>query len=156
MCNDDIEGKRNIISMIEPSEMFGEVFLFLDNVKYTSYTVATQNSTVLGIPKEFFFKTCGNACDAHSRLIQNMLCVLSQKAFYLNTKVGLLSCGSIREKILKYLTVAGNGSRYIKLGLNRDQLADYLNVTRPSLSRELMKMQADGILEVDRDIIKII
>ena len=31
-----------------------------------------------------------------------------------------------------------------------NEMADYLNITRPSLSRELGKMQEEGILELSR------
>ena len=34
--------------------------------------------------------------------------------------------------------------------MNREQLADFLGVARPSLSRELMRMQADGLIEVSK------
>ncbi len=44
----------------------------------------------------------------------------------------------------------------MKLSMNREQFASYLNVTRPSLSRELINMQEDGLIEVDRDMIKIL
>ena len=36
------------------------------------------------------------------------------------------------------------------MNLSREEMADYLNFTRPSLSRELGKMQEEGILELDR------
>lgn len=156
VCSDSIDGKRNIIACIEESEMFGEVFLFLEDTSYPSYAITTKQSQILLIPKEFFFKTCANSCDSHSKIIHNMLNVMSQKAFYLSNKVSLLSCGSLREKILKYLSYQCGDKKYVTIKMNRDQLADYLNVARPSLSRELMKMQKERIIEVDKNTIKII
>ena len=38
----------------------------------------------------------------------------------------------------------------IHMNLSREEMADHLNITRPSLSRELGKMQEEGILELDR------
>jgi len=35
-------------------------------------------------------------------------------------------------------------------GLGREEMADLLNTARPSLSRELMKMQEEGIIEIDK------
>lgn len=43
----------------------------------------------------------------------------------------------------------------VELHMNREQLADFLGVARPSLSRELMKMQKDGLIEVGRKSIRI-
>ena len=37
--------------------------------------------------------------------------------------------------------------------MNREQLADYLNAERPSLSRELMRMQKEGLIETDRKLV---
>ena len=34
--------------------------------------------------------------------------------------------------------------------MKREQLADFLGVARPSLSRELMKMQGDGLIAVEK------
>ena len=38
----------------------------------------------------------------------------------------------------------------VDLKMNREQLAAFLGVARPSLSRELMRMQADGLIEVSK------
>ena len=42
------------------------------------------------------------------------------------------------------------------LAMNREELADYLGTTRPSLSRELMKMQQEQLIETDKYTIKIV
>lgn len=39
--------------------------------------------------------------------------------------------------------------------MNRQELAEFLNVKRPSLSRELSNMQRDKIIEVYRSSVKI-
>ncbi|MFR0078363.1 MAG: helix-turn-helix domain-containing protein [Blautia sp.] len=43
----------------------------------------------------------------------------------------------------------------MSLNLSREEMADELNVTRPSLSRELGKMQEEGILSLSRKQIQI-
>ena len=40
--------------------------------------------------------------------------------------------------------------------MKREALADFLGTTRPSLSRELMKLQQEGLIEVEKNRIKII
>jgi CRP-like cAMP-binding protein len=44
----------------------------------------------------------------------------------------------------------------VQLKMNREELADYLGVARPSLSRALMRMQKEEMIEVDRCRIKIL
>ena len=43
----------------------------------------------------------------------------------------------------------------VHLTMNREDLADYLGTTRPSLSRELMKMQQEGFITVEKNVIKL-
>ena len=156
VCKDSPSGKRYIVTSILENDMFGEVYVFLEEEDYPYYALSTSKSDVLEIPKAFFFTYCDVDCNGHNLLIRNMLKILAKKAFFLNNKVQLLSHGSLRQKISKYLLEQKNQYIYIKLNMNREELAGYLRVARPSLSRELTKMQNDGLIEVDRDMIKII
>lgn len=156
VCKDTPDGKRYIVTNIEERDIFGEVYVFLNNIDYSYYVISNTKSSILEIPKEFFFHTCDNSCRGHSVIIQNMLSILAQKAFFLNNKVQLLTSGSLRQKITKYLLDNCNNKKYVQLNMNREQFSAYLNVTRPSLSRELINMQEDGLIEVDRDMVKII
>ena len=45
-----------------------------------------------------------------------------------------------------YLSTAGRQGDELVLPFNRQQLADYLNVDRSALSRELGRMRDDGLL----------
>ncbi len=156
VCKDTPDGRRYIVTNIEEGDIFGEVYVFLKKADYNYYVLSNMTSTVLAIPKEYFFSSCDKSCNAHSLIIQNMLGILAQKAYFLNNKVQLLTSGSLRQKIAKYLLDNCNNKKYVKLSMNREQFASYLNVTRPSLSRELINMQEDGLIEVDRDMIKIL
>jgi CRP-like cAMP-binding protein len=156
VCKDSPDGRRYIVTTIEEKDIFGEVYVFLENVDYSYYAVANTKASILEIPKEYFFSTCYKSCTEHSKIIQNMLGILARKAFFLNNKVQLLTSGSLRQKIAKYLLENCNNKKYIQLNMNREQFSAFLNVTRPSLSRELINMQEDGLIEVDRDMIKIL
>ena len=155
VCRDSLNGKRYIVTNICEKEMFGEVYVFLEEEDYPYYALATSDSKVLEIPKTFFFNQHQKDCSGHNLMIRNMLNILAKKAFFLNNKVQLLSHGSLRQKIAKYLLEYIDESMYVKLNMNREEFADYLSVARPSLSRELNKMQKDGLVEVDRDIIRV-
>ena len=88
-------------------------------------------------------------CPWHRSLVENFLKLLSQKALMLNRKVEYLSIKGIRAKVSTYLydQYLLQGSRDIQLSLNRTELADFLNVSRPSMSRELGKMREEGIID---------
>ena len=50
--------------------------------------------------------------------------------------------------------IRGKGNR--ALMMNREQMADYLSVTRPSLSREISAMAQEGIIAVDGSLLKVL
>lgn len=149
ICKDSLTGNRVIVnSFDEPGTTFGEVFLFLNNKTYDSYVIAMEDSVIYEFPKRFFFHTCETSCDFHDQLIQNMLSILAQKAYVLNSKLQIMSSGSLRMKLCHYFVQNCKDSGRVLLKYTREELADYLSVARPSLSRELMKMQEEGLIEV--------
>lgn len=156
ICKDSLEGKRHIVTTINENDIFGEVYVFLKETPYNYYAISSADSHILEMPKEFFYKTCSKACEHHSEIIYNMLGILAKKAYFLNNKIQLLTSGSLRQKICKYLIENSVNNNYVKLTMNREKLADFFNVTRPSLSRELIRMKEDNLIEVDRDMIKIL
>lgn len=49
----------------------------------------------------------------------------------------------MRERIVRFLVECQDSEGVIHMSLSREEMADYLNITRPSLSRELGKMQEE-------------
>lgn len=151
VCNDSSSGKRSIIATLDqPGELFGEVFVFLNRGEFDHYAQAATDAQVLRMPKEFFYHTCGDNCGYHTQLISNMLAILAQKAYYLNQKLQILSHSTLRQKIAAILLQNAAPDGRVALSLNREELADFLNTARPSLSRELMKMQQDGLIKTEK------
>ncbi len=148
--NDSSAGKRSIIATLErPGELFGEVFVFLHKGEYDHYAQAVTPTSLLQIPKEFLYHTCGENCGHHQTLISNMLSILAQKAYYLNQRLQIISCATLRQKIAKMLLQYRAENGRVTLPMNREEMADFLGSARPSLSRELMKMREDGLITID-------
>lgn len=147
ICKDTASGKRLIVNVIESKgDVFGEIFLFMSDKHYDFYTSATKSSRLLMIPKDFFLGYCENRCDFHAKLLSNMMEILANKAYYLNQKIQVLSSGTLRQKIVKYLLDNCDSNGFVKMGMNREVFADYLTTARPSLSRELLKMQDENLI----------
>lgn len=158
VCKDSADGKRYIVTTIEEHDVFGEVFLFLNNIEYSYYVVATQDSQVLEIPKSYFDHSCTKQCNHHPKIVSNLLSILAHKAYFLNQKVQLLASGSLRQKLIRYLLGLPRktaNENIVLLSMNREELADYLNVARPSLSRELMKLVKEGLISVANQEVKL-
>ena len=73
----------------------------------------------------------------------------------MNQKLRVLGGGGIREKIACFLVEQQDKEGRINGSFSREEMADYLNVARPSLSRELGKMQKEGIISLERRQIQI-
>ena len=98
------------------------------------------------------------ACVFHHQLIENMVTIIAQKNRDLIRKVEVVSKRSIREKLLAYLSIQAQAqqSRYFEIPLGRVELAEYLCVDRSALTRELVKMKADGLIDYDRNCFRIL
>ena len=72
----------------------------------------------------------------------------SQKNLNLSRRIFHTSSKSIRGRLLSYLSFQASkaGSRDFCIPFNRQQMADYLNLDRSALSKELGLMQEEGIL----------
>jgi CRP-like cAMP-binding protein len=122
-------------------------------------TVKTkEQSKVLFIPFERIVKTCGNSCEFHAQLIRNMMLVLSEKNYNLNQKIELLMLKGMREKLATYLLSESrkHNSLTFQIVPNRNELAEFLNVSRTSMCRELAKMRDEGLLDYYQNSFKIL
>lgn len=156
VCKNSMEGKRYIVSKIHAGDIFGEVFVFA-GIPYDFYTIAHEKVELLEIPIDFLREGGGvSACEVQQKVLYNMLHILAKKAYKLNQRVQLLTSGTLRQKIIKLILEKSQDQTYVKLGMNREMMADFLNVTRPSLSREFTNMQRDGLIEFEQDIVKIL
>lgn len=158
IAKDFASGKRDVLFMVGQGDVFGEMFLFADAKTYWYDAIAQGKVRVFEIPWEFFYCFCSNACEHHRMITRNMLEIQSEKNFTMTRKLHLLSGTTLRERIALWLLEQSDesGTNLIKLSMNREELADYLGTTRPSLSRELMKMQQEHLIETDRNTIRIV
>ncbi len=160
ISKDFASGKRDVLFMIGQGDVFGEMFLFADAKAYWYDAIAQGKVKVLEIPWEFFYCFCSNACEHHRMITKNMLEIQSEKNFTMTRKLHLLSGTTLRERIALWLIEQMDSgcadADTVRLSMNREELADYLGTTRPSLSRELMKMQQEQLIETDKNTIRIV
>ncbi|MHB1376404.1 MAG: Crp/Fnr family transcriptional regulator [Candidatus Humimicrobiaceae bacterium] len=149
VLNEKANGDRVVITTLGQGDVFGEMVAFSDLTKWPNTIQAFEKCKVLLLPKARITGECSNVCPWHRSLIENFLKLLSQKALMLNKKVEFLSIKGIREKVSTYLyeQYKITGSANLVLSLNRNELADFLSVSRPSMSRELCRMKEEQIID---------
>jgi CRP-like cAMP-binding protein len=151
-------GSRVIVTTLEKNDLFGEALIYASQGVSPYDLVSSGKSKVLLIPYRIFSNMCSNNCSYHNQLIRNMLTILSDKIVMLNKKMSILNAESLKGRIAVYLLSLQQSSKRMvfDLPMNRQELAEFLNVKRPSLSRELSNMQRDGIIDVYRSSVKIL
>lgn len=149
ILKENAEGNRVIMSVVKKGDLFGEMLVFSSR-KIWPVSVRVQNyCKVLFFTNSDLIARCGKMCPWHNAMLQNFIKIISDKALMLNKKVEYLSIKSIRGKIAAYLLeqYENNPNINIILPLKRNELADFLNVSRPSLSREMCQMRDEGIID---------
>ena len=157
VIKESTEGNNVIMSVIKKGDLFGEMLVF-SSQKIWPVTVSVKSSCkILFITNSNLIIRCGKNCSWHISMIENFMKVMSDNALMLNKKVQYLSIKSIRGKISTYLLeqYKKNKGNTIVLPLKRNELADFLNVSRPSMSREICKMRDEGIIDFHLSTFKI-
>lgn len=147
-------GKHIVLKRMESGEVFGEAIIFSKRNEYPATIIASSDSLISYLKKEDIIALCIN----EEIILKNFITLLSDKIFVLNRKIKTISFKSIRQKVVNFILeqVKEQESNIIKLKLNKENIASLLGIPRPSLSRALMKLRDDGIIEFDRNLIKVL
>ena len=129
--------------------LFGEG-LVINHAKNSPVQVrAVEDSVVLFIDLEMIYAAADNS-PIRNILARNLIKSLAKKNLILNQKVRILSQKSLRDRIFIYLrTLPKDKDGYVKIPFTQTALAEYLGVNRSALSRELGRMQNEGLLVID-------
>lgn len=153
MVKEDIWGNKTMLLRMHKDEIFGETFACgEDNISVVTFTVS-EDAKILFMPFDRVMRSCTMACRFHHQLIENMVHIIANKNRDLMRKVEVVSKRTIREKLLAYLSLQAQmqESRYFEIPLGRVELAEYLCVDRSALTRELVKMKDDGLIDYHRN-----
>lgn len=147
----DISGKVLSIAEFTTGDVFGEMLIFADRNTSPITAIAKTKATVLHINKLSVVSLCQNNSD----FLLQYLRIISNKAMILNLKLKEVTLKTIRQKICEYLLAQYKQQKSLKIALKmtKREWADKIGVQRPSLSRELIKMKEEGIIEYDKDCI---
>lgn len=149
ILRDDYYGRRSVLTVVSPGELFGEAFACAELEVLPVSAVAQTASTVLLLDCRRVLTGCSQACVFHSRLVHNLLRGLARKNLALTRKIRCMSPKTTREKLLVFLLdqAKQQGSSEFVIPYDRQALADYLGVERSAMSAELGKLRKAGLIE---------
>ncbi|KAF0091207.1 MAG: transcriptional regulator crp/fnr family [Fusobacteria bacterium] len=143
-------GNKTMIALLEENSMIGEV-MAISNNKISNLVISNSDETeIIFIPIRNIYK--------FNDLKDNLIVLLAKKAFYMNKRVYYLQLKSIRGKLSRFLLDISEGkdSLTFSIPFNRQKMAEYLNVSRPSLSREMARFKEEGLIDYYKESIKIV
>ena len=143
------QGEENLQSVLGPGSMFGDMLMATDNGKSPVTVEALEDARVLFVP---FDSIMAAESEFGNRLRVNLLHELSARYWALSRKVRYLSERSLRGRIALFLLDAARdqGGLTFTLPMTREAMASLLGVNRSALSRELSRMEKDGLVAVYR------
>jgi CRP-like cAMP-binding protein len=91
-------------------------------------------------------------------ILKNFVSILSNKILMLNKKTSILSFKTIEEKVASYILEEYKVKKQttFNIPLSRKELAGYLNIPRPSLSRAMGVMKECGVIDYYQNTIQIL
>jgi CRP-like cAMP-binding protein len=144
----DAWGNCTILSHIGRNGIFSETYALLEHEVMPVDVRANEDCRILSLD-------LGGLRNSSSRdhfqmvLISNLLMICASKNLTLSSRNFHISSRTIRGKVLSYLNSQSvkRGNNEFDIPFDRQQMADYLNVDRTALSKELSNMKKDKLID---------
>ncbi len=148
--SNDMWGNRTILSHVGVGQCFAETYALLPGEPMLVDVTANEPCRVLLLQIQ---DLPGRRESWAGKLLANLLMISVQKNLHLSWRSFHTAPKTIRGRVQSYLNAVSlqTGSRTFDIPFDRQQLADYLNVERTALSKELGKMQMEGLLTVRKN-----
>ncbi len=146
-----VSGREQVLSVNVPGESVAELPVF-DGGTYPASAMATEETEIAFISRRDFHAYCLD----HPEVALKMLSVVGARLRRLVGIIEELSFTTIRQRLIAMLVKlaqsdgkATNRGIEIQLPATHQELANQLGTVRELISRNLMRLQAEGLLDVD-------
>ena len=149
---EDAFGNKTILSKLSAPALFAESVL-IKNVDEIPLSVISSSDAKIVFFDYLSYKSSN--LSSKEKLQDNLIKILANKNLF---KLNLLSLPDSRSKILYYLSNESRkkDSKYFTIDFNITELAQFLNLNRSSLSRELSKLKKEGLIDYDNKTFRIL
>ena len=150
--NNDSWGNCTILSKVEENDIFAETYALLHEEIMLVDVRANEDCQILFLKLRAAIRDLLPKDLWQYKLIRNLLGISAHKNLNLSGRSFHISPHTIRGRVLSYLSSVSlqKNAMEFDIPFDRQQLADYLNVERTALSKELGKMKKEGIIDFRR------
>ena len=147
-------GRYIVLNRLIEGDVFGEALVFANKSEYPATIMTTVDCKVLFIDRNEIL----NLCIKETRILENFIGLLSTKVLMLNNRIKSISFKTVKEKVVNFILEESKNQKneVIKLKVSKEAISASLGIPRPSLSRELINLREEGLIEFDRNTITII
>lgn len=148
-------GNKSILSEVGEGEVFAETYAFCEEPMMVEVSAA-EDTNVLWLDVRWILINTGSGWQ--EKIQKNMLQISLRKNLILSQRIFCTTPKTIRERVLTYLTAQSlkADGEIFEIPFNRQQMAEYLNLDRSALSKELGKMKQEGILDFHKNMFRIL
>ena len=151
--NNDIWGNRTILGYVGKNDFFAETYGLLSHEPMLVDVVANEDCKIAFLAIAILRSdTLKNEVWA-SKIVSNLLVISTQKNLALSGRSFHISHKTVRARVMSYLNSESirKGKMAFNIPFNRQQMADYLNLDRTALSKELGRMKREGLIDFNKN-----
>lgn len=149
-----LSGDLMTVNHFGKSDIIGANLIFSSTECYPMTVTAKKTTEVITVQKDVLFELC----NSYPTFLMQFIKVISDLSVLIGTKMKNRISRTIRQSIITYMTKQYKlqGRSSIELTMSKKSLAEMFGVSRTSLSRELQKMSAEGLITFDSKSIQIL
>ena len=146
--SNDMWGNRTILSHVGEGQYFAETYALLQDEVMLVDVRANEDCRILFLYIGYLFEGSRSVL-CKEKILRNLLLISSHKNLVLSGRSFHTSPKSCRGRLLAYLNSVSQQRHSLEFDIpfDRQQLADYLNLERTNMSKELGRMREEGIIE---------
>ncbi len=156
--SDDMWGNKTILSSVEAGQFFAETYSLLPGEPMLVNVMANEDCRILFLMIGSLKRLQNNMDQWMIKFVSNLLMISTHKNLILSGRSFHTAPKTIRGRVMAYLNSISiqKHANEFNIPFDRQQLADYLNLERTALSKELGKMKRDGLIDYYKNSFKII
>ena len=149
---DDREEKA-VLTTVETGRFFAEPYAIAENEPLPFTATANEKSRILFFRVNAIYEPGHSNAAWLAKFTRNLLEIFAREDIALSVRLIHTRPKTIRGRVLSYLrsVAAKKQTDTFEIPFDRQGLADHLNVERSALSKELSKMQAEGLIETKKN-----
>ncbi|MFN3699113.1 MAG: Crp/Fnr family transcriptional regulator, partial [Dictyoglomus sp.] len=147
------EGKEGILSILYPTEFFGEMSL-LDGEPRSASIVALENTSVLLINRDDFLRLLYRHPEIALKILKTLSLRLRKANRQIETLMFLDAPGRIARTLIDIAEEKGikrEDGVFIDLEFTRQELGNLIGVSRETTIRVLKSFEEEGIISIERN-----